>query len=182
MRAMWKGRATILALGAKRVILLAIDPGPEESAYVVYDTERKIPTRWAKVLNLELDEFDAEMMAIEMIASYGMAVGREVFETCVWIGRFIERWQWADERFETEPELVYRRNVKLHLCDSPRANDSNIVHALYDRYGGSRRAAVGVKASPGPLYGMSKDCWQALAVAITAAEVSLPSRMESLLA
>ena len=32
--------------------------------------------------------------------------------------------------------------------------------------------AIGLKASPGPLYGMAGDCWAALGVAITAAETS----------
>jgi len=58
--------------------------------------------------------------------------------------------------------------VKLHLCGSARAKDTNIRQALIDRYGGS--AAIGKKAAPGPLYGVSKDVWSALAVAVTAAD------------
>jgi len=43
---------------------------------------------------------------------------------------------------------------------------------LIDRYGGvgGKRAAIGLKASPGPLHGVSKDVWAALAVAVTYAD------------
>jgi len=62
-------------------------------------------------------------------------------------------------------ERISRRAVKLHLCGSARAKDANIRQALIDRYGGS--AAIGRKAAPGPLYGVSKDVWSALAIAVT---------------
>jgi hypothetical protein len=112
----------------------------------------------------------ASVLAIEMVASYGMAVGATVFETCVWSGRFIERWLVSDKR-RPEPVRVYRKEVKIHLCGSMRAKDANIRQALIDRYGG-KESAIGKKANPGPLYGMSGDCWSALAVAITAAETA----------
>jgi hypothetical protein len=112
----------------------------------------------------------ASVLAIEMVASYGMAVGATVFETCVWSGRFIERWLVSDKR-RPEPVRVHRKEVKIHLCGSMRAKDANIRQALIDRYGG-KESAIGKKANPGPLYGMSGDCWSALAVAITAAETA----------
>jgi hypothetical protein len=105
-------------------------------------------------------------VAIEMIASYGMPVGREVFETCVWIGRF----QQALESPGTA-ELVYRKDVKLHLCGSPRAKDGNVRQALIDLFpatGGGKTPQIGTKKQPGPLYGMSSHAWAALGVAITA--------------
>lgn len=157
--------------------LFAIDPGNEESAYVLYDEERKVPCEWAKLPNAEvlryLDRTPACDLAVEMIASYGMAVGCEVFDTCVWIGRFIERWD------RSEPRMVYRRDVKLHLCHDSRAKDPNVRQALIDRFGPGKEKAIGKKASPGPLYGMSGDCWSALAVAITAAEMDMPGRWEA---
>ena len=44
--------------------------------------------------------------------------------------------------------------------------------ALIDRYGGDggKRAAVGLKATPGPLYGVKKDVWSALALVVMYAE------------
>jgi len=68
-----------------------------------------------------------------MIASYGMPVGREVFETCLWIGRFIECWCGPYT-------LVYRREVKSFLCADSRAKDSNVRQAVIDRYGGKEAA------------------------------------------
>jgi hypothetical protein len=159
------------------VRLLAIDPGNEESAWVYYDMRIGGPRHFdsfGKVDNgrllARLHQFSSwgvHALAIEMVASYGMPVGREVFETCVWIGRFVERWKGTHQ-------FVYRRDVKLHLCNSARAKDANVRQALIDRYGG-KEMAVGKKATPGPLYGISGDCWSALAVAITAAETSTPS-------
>jgi hypothetical protein len=94
-------------------------------------------------------------IAIEMIASYGMAVGADVFQTCVEIGRFVEV---AGEHVS----LVFRRDVKMHLCGSARAKDANIRQALLDRLG-----PVGTKKAPGPLYGVKSHIWAALAVAVT---------------
>lgn len=154
--------------------LLAIDPGPVESAYLVY--EDGYPLRWGKVPNAEVltrvDILDVDKMAIEMVASYGMAVGATVFETCVWAGRFIERWTWRVR--EGAPRRIYRRDVKLHLCNSARAKDANVRQAIIDRYGGKWQA-IGKKNIPGPLYGLTKDCWAALGVAITADETKEPT-------
>lgn len=146
--------------------VLAIDPGPTHSAYVLYDGAKplefgKVPNRWL-LDRVECGHFDAPVMAVEMIASYGMPVGREVFETCLYIGRLQQAWR-------HEQHLVYRKDVKLHLCHAPRAKDANIRAALIDRYGGKDKA-IGKKASPGPLYGVTADTWAALAVAVTWSE------------
>lgn len=154
--------------------VLAIDPGPARSAFLVYDSETNLPVRWeirenADVLwAIDANSGECDSLAVEMIASYGMAVSASVFDTCVWIGRFMERWMFVAPN-EDEPTLVFRIKAKMHLCHDSRAKDANIRAALIDRFGGKDRA-IGLKASPGPLYGMSGDCWAALAVAITAVE------------
>ena len=140
--------------------VLAIDPGTTESAFVKMRGDQILAH--GKVTNEEMrrqilagDHDDAEHLAIEMIASYGMPVGEEVFETCTWIGRFEE--VWGEHR-----SRVLRRDVKLHVCGSPRAKDANIRQALLDRFG-----PPGTKKQPGATYGMKADVWQALAVAVT---------------
>ena len=84
-----------------------------------------------------------------------MPVGQEVFETCVWIGRFIQA-----SRKETQ--LIYRKDVKLNICNSMKATDASIIKALKDRFGDK-----GTKANPGWFYGFSKDVWQAYALGVT---------------
>lgn len=153
--------------GEEIVRLLAIDPGPKESAWLwMQDGEIRC---FAKEDNEDFllrlrNKIGADVLAVEMIESFGMAVGAEVFQTCVWLGRFIETWN--VKGFPWHP--VTRKEVKMHLCQSMRAKDGNIRQAIIDRYGGS--AAIGRKKSPGPLFGVSGDVWSALAVAITWSE------------
>lgn len=150
--------------------MIAIDPGPTESAWLVYEegavVEMAIEDNQDLLHRLRGELFsDApsalQTVAIEMVASYGMSVGRDVFETVYWIGRFSEAVGGA--------ERVYRKDVKMHLCANSRAKDSNIRQALIDRYGGTggKQAAIGTKKEPGPLYGMKSHLWSALAVAVT---------------
>lgn len=96
-----------------------------------------------------------DKVIIEMIACYGMAVGKEVFETCVWIGRFKQ----IAKSQEVEVEYIYRKDEKINLCNSMKAKDSNIRQALIDRFG-----EVGTKRNPGWFYGFKKDVWSAYAV------------------
>lgn len=152
--------------------VIAIDPGNEASAWCVL--EQGNPVAFGKEANSDVlirvrrewSPLDAgDLLAIEMIASYGMPVGREVFETCLWIGRYLEAW----ERRQGKHQLVYRKDVKLFHCESVRATDANIRAALIDRFGPGKDKAIGVKRDPGPLYGLKGDHWSALAVALKAA-------------
>lgn len=150
------------------MILLAIDPGTTESGWVLFDGAKVIDSgvtsNHALCVRINRRQWDGgwepepTSLAIEMIASYGMPVGAEVFETCVWIGRFIEAWNGLEDH-----RLIYRRDVKLELCGSPRAKDANIRQALIDRIG-----APGTKKEPGPTYGVKSHAWAALGVAVTA--------------
>jgi len=107
------------------------------------------------------------VFAIEWFESMGMNVGREVFETVCWIGRFQQIIGSGEVR------RITRREVKLHLCGTMRAKDPNIRQALLDLYsdwptlGGGKNPAIGISAKPGPLYGVSGHMWSALAVAVT---------------
>lgn len=144
--------------------LLAIDPGNKRSAWVLWIGDAVANHGYADnpiVLDMLVNMTSDPLLVVEMIASYGMPVGAEVFETCLWIGRFVQAWTPRHHR------LLYRREVKLHLCGSMRAKDANVRQALLDRFGG-KAAAVGRKAAPGPLYGVHGDVWAALAIAVTA--------------
>lgn len=143
--------------------LFAIDPGTQQSGWVLLDQGSVVDSgvhpnhdvlRWVQAGQR------AEVLAIEMMKARGMPTSNDEFKTLVWIGRFQQAWR--------EPEavrLVYRQDVKLHVCGSMKAKDPNIRQALLDRFGGS--TAVGTKKMPGPLYGVSKHAWSALAVAVT---------------
>ena len=163
------------------MITIAIDPGTEQSAVVWFEdgkpdiTKSKIDDNTAILdyVRMAAHSDVAAQLAIEMVASYGMPVGKETFETVRWIGRFEQVWK--DVR-PTSCTMVYRKDVKLHLCGQPRAKDANIRQAILDKYprsGGGTTPQIGTKKAPGPLYGMKSHLWSALAVAITFEEAIL---------
>ena len=160
--------------------VLAIDPGTTESAWVLIDADTRRPREFGKTINLDLLDLidwrlgESSVAAIEMVASYGMAVGSDVFETCVWVGRFTE----AIRRYRFDraaPGYVKRHAVKVHHCHSAKANDSNIRQALVDRFApGQPNHGKGTKAAPGWFHGFHTDVWQAYALAVYAADVLDP--------
>lgn len=121
---------------------------------------------FAKVKNEELlqklknETYD--YFVIENIASYGMAVGREVFDTCIWIGRF---WQAATAEVK---DYIYRKEEKINLCGSMKAKDTNIRLALIDRFAKfDFKNGKGTKKNPDTFYGFRADIWAAMAVGVT---------------
>jgi hypothetical protein len=148
-------------------LILAIDPGTTHSGWVVL--RDGAPWNFGVSENGEVLENISQWphaLALEMVASYGMAVGAETFRTVWWAGRFAECY---NARTGNLPAEVYRKDVKLHLCGSMKAKDSNIRQALLDRWGG-KAVAVGNSKRPGPLFGVKSHAWAALAVAVTVAD------------
>lgn len=159
--------------------ILAVDPGSEQSAWVLLEDENICgfglsPNK--QVCNAMgvygdscvIEYTKAYTMAVKPKAEGGSGVAffpQQVLDTAVQIGRFMERWELSHPGKSVL--LMSRRNVKMHLCGSMNAKDAQIREAMIDRWGGTKLAAVGLKKTPGPLYGFKKDLWAALAVAVT---------------
>lgn len=172
--------------------LLAIDPGTTHSGMVVYDTVARQVLDYGKLDNRQLVSDITDMhleadkpahLACEMVGCYGQQAGRSLFMTCVWVGRFIEAWDGPYNlilrrgRWGPEPETTGAEGrfdgVTMCLCGSARVTDANVRQAIIDRFpatGGGKTPQIGLKAQPGPLFGVRKDAWSALAVALTFAE------------
>lgn len=153
--------------------LLAVDPGSQESGFVEYDPRANAILEHGTIANNQLlarcyrrrSLAGEHHLVLEMVDVFGMA-GRTVFQTCVWIGRFIEGWGARD--FTT----LTRHDVKMHLCHTKRSDDSMVRAALIERWGGEAVAiggkGKGKKKTPrGPLHGVATHAWSALAVAVT---------------
>ena len=151
-------------------MIIAIDPGPENSGVVEYNPTTRAIKAEMRVNNWVnfFERKDVKLVAIEMVACYGMAVGASVFETCVWIGRFIERAKRAD----LPVMLIYRKDIKLEICGSLKAKDTNIRQALIDIFG-----EPGTKKNPGPTYGITSHLWAALALALVASRRASPPQI-----
>lgn len=154
--------------------VLAIDPGNTMSAYTLINTTTHQPIDFNKIPNTELLNLlptlllHQPIVTIEMVASYGMTVGKEVFETCVWIGRYTQH---VADRADVEPILIYRLPVKLHHCGTAKAKDSNITQALIDRFApGEPNRGKGTKTAPGWFHGFKADIWQSYALAVYVAD------------
>lgn len=152
--------------------VLAIDPGPTASAFVIWDgatiiAKDFVPNRDLRAtLFAYRDSGPAMAVVIEKIECYGMPVGEEIHETNRQSGRFEE----ITSRGYLRCFYVPRRTVKQHLCHSAKAKDANITAALVDRFGNRERHgqfSKGTKRDPGMFYGFASHHWAALAVAVT---------------
>lgn len=140
--------------------ILSIDPGTKQSAYLILDNNTI--SDFGIIENNELRQklltIQCDVLAIEMFASYGMKVGASVFDTCVWIGRFVQTITDRNIPFE----MIYRKQVKMQVCGKMQANDSSIRAKMIEIFG-----EQGTKKNKGATYGISKDIWSALAIAYT---------------
>lgn len=150
--------------------ILSIDPGTTKSAWVIYDSDTQQVLGLGKQPNPEVLDViareDYSVVVLERIESYGMPVGREVFQTVQWTGRFIEAVESVGHPWYELP----RQAVKTHLCHSAKATDSNIRQALIDRFPGPLTPS-GNPAQGHPLKALNNtDLRAALAVAVTWAD------------
>ena len=146
------------------MIIFAIDPGPEKSAFVQWNDRKHKVIDHGHVTNIEMRQLlkgrEYDYAAVEMIANYGMNVGASVFGTAYWAGRFSEI---AREATHKESVPCYRKDIKMYLCGTPRSKDKDIRQALLRLVGDQ-----GTKKAPGPTYGLKSHTWAALAVALYA--------------
>lgn len=159
---------------AHREIIFAIDPGCEESAWIEFDVADAIPTgEFGLDANRNVAELirctQADHLVVEMVGHYGtgQAVGRTVFDACVWIGRFLQVWDGLRQR---PAATMLRKTVVTHACGTSRAGDSNVRQAMIDRWEPTLKPRCHPK---GILKGMTADIFQALALAAAYAELRL---------
>lgn len=176
--------------------ILAIDPGPEISGVVLLDLEINIVLKGIelifggdiktyKLLELLRDTsfqgLTPSDVVCEDIVSYGLAVGKTVFDTCKVIGRIQEIVDTSDV-YAHKVNMVRRPDVKTVLAGGntyrnpdtdarKKVDDGAIKRIIKNRFpqtGGGKTPSVGTKKQPGPLHQMSgKHSWQALALAMT---------------
>ncbi len=166
--------------------ILAIDPGTHTSGMVLlrypdhldddgYDSRGllkappdnpEIEVSWKECANLEALHISGSprtghsLLVIEGMTYQGRkGVGKEVFETCIWIGRFYQRF-YDRPLAHYKPKIITRREVLIHTCGTTRADDKAVRRALLERYDDVEKR--------GPLKGMASHAWPALALGLTA--------------
>ena len=153
------------------VKVFAIDPGTTESGFVLFDSVERRVIEKGIVKNEELllrsTWVDCDIVCIENVASYGMAVGQTTFTTVIWIGRYI---QYAVSNGIDYKLLFKKVDINPAICFTNKAKDANIRQAIIDMFpatGGGKVPQVGNKKEPGPLFGVTSHMFAALAVALT---------------
>jgi len=145
------------------MLLLSVDTGTTQSAYTFVDTNTYKIEESGKVDNEKMMEiarygyYDA--CVIEMFSSYGMRVGKEVFESVVMVGRLMEAVYYT-KGFNAV--RIERNKVKQYVCQKGGScKDADVIQVLKDRFG-----EKGTKANPGFFFGVKADAWQAFSTGV----------------
>ena len=152
------------------MIIFAIDPGPNDSAFVQWDTEKEIVRNAKHVLNHELLAALRTMeihyygvIAIEDPQAQRRPASDDFIKACKWTGIFQEAISGRLGIGETDKlKLIPYRDVSAHFCKIVNAKEKFVKEALIKRFGDP-----GTKKNPGKLYGITGHCMSALAVAVT---------------
>ena len=170
-------------------MLLAIDPGTSQSAYVGMKNDYSVVSH-AKVANNKLLELITlggyDVMVIECMEprlaksksnsnAPNQVIGRETYETCYWIGRFME----AAIRRGMDIHRVYRSEEKSRIIPTkknklppipppvPRSHDSKIRKGLIMRFAQfDKKNGKGKANCRDVFYGFKADEWAAFAVGV----------------
>ena len=163
-------------------IVIGIDPGTRTHGLVVYrdrlaviadptaDTSDVCSILWSAHI---LRRSRPVIITVERISAMGIA-GNDVVHTAEISARFVElAHRIADSDpggHPVHPIHVYwlrRRQVlaMLAVSGAKGSKDAAVRRAMIEEHGGTKSIAVGTKAKPGPLYGVTSHAWQALGLA-----------------
>lgn len=128
--------------------VLGIDPGTTESGYALID-ERYTVLDAGKIDSALIDHLirtsKPSAVSCESIQAYGMAVGREVFETCYWIGEYRQVCKSLPVPFFLYPRPEYARAI----AGVQKVTDSVLRQSLLLRFGSDLKG--------GPLFKLRGD-------------------------
>lgn len=157
-------------------LVLAIDPGPTHSAWVLVDPVGYKPLAFAKNENTSVRRTvrsaDYDHLVIEEAISRRYS-GRSVSDTAFEAGRFAECSSITSGPYF---HLVSRSKVRGHICKG-RGNDSKVIEGLicmfepkiyygWQAKNVSRRVMIN-QSKKGFFKGFKADIWQAFALAVT---------------
>lgn len=148
--------------------ILCLDVGTKDSGFCLVDFETYKPLKFGKINNEELLSIvkneNYDVLVYEEFQCYGMPIGSSTIISITWNGRYIQ--SALDRRKDTKS--ILRREEKIEICGSMRAKDTNIRHALIDRFAKHDfNSGKGTKANPDWFYGFKADVWSAYAIAVT---------------
>lgn len=170
-------------------LIYGIDPGPERSGFVainhvsdgesfpqVLEADGEIHNGLVRTRIREADP--SVTVCCEVMSAIRATVDQNTFETCYAIGEF---------RNETKSRHmgiwipIEARSVKRGIIGTVTGSSSLVMRELVKMFAfgetdpaKAKRAAVGTVKHPGPLFGVSKHAWMALACVM----VYLKSRRE----
>lgn len=153
-------------------LILAVDPGSETHGVVLYNAASRRLSWVDKAASIEdicsrMHSMWADgvpyRVVVERVTAQQYAAN-SLLRTAEWGGYIM-----AEAKGCGAPFLwLTRSQVLTELHVSGGSRDAQVRARMIELHGGSKEAAVGKKAAPGPLYGVTSHAWQALGVAVAA--------------
>lgn len=155
--------------------ILAIDPGPQDSAGVIWDTEKEIIVeKWHQLnvkilpglMSFKIGDQGVEIIAIEDPQAQRRPASNDFINTVQWSARFYQALyqNLYGEKYDALQLIPYSA-ISSHFCGIANAKEKFVKEELLKRYG-----PQGSKSKQGKLYGISGHCWSALAVSVYVAD------------